>query len=333
MNNKKNLYLNSGQNYNNTGAGMVVKGRFAPSPTGRMHLGNVYAALMSWLFARSQGGEWLLRIEDLDPGRSRPEYAAALEDDLLWLGLKWDEGGMEGRGDRGPYRQSQRGEIYAGALQRLKDMGRVYGCTCTRADIMATQAPHLSDGRVIYAGRCRPEVMPAESEIPEPEGRHSMRLWVPDDKIEFTDMIYGPQSVSLTQECGDFVVRRSDGAWGYQLAVVVDDAMMGVTQVVRGNDLLLSAAQQCYLYDLLGYTRPQFGHLPLLCNREGQRLSKRDASLDMSVLRRELTPEGVLGLIAGLSGLRPDPTPVTLDALLDTFVPDQITPTASLTVV
>lgn len=329
----KEMYLNSGQDYNNGGGLKVVKGRFAPSPTGRMHLGNVYAALLSWLFARRAGGEWLLRIEDLDPGRSRPEYARALEDDLLWLGLEWDEGGTEGRGPSGPYLQSLRSDIYAEALDKLAKMGRVYGCTCTRADIMASRAPHLSDGRVIYGGRCRPAVMPSDGAVPEPPGRHSMRLWVPDEKIEFTDMVYGPQSVSLARECGDFVIRRSDGAWGYQLAVVVDDALMGVTQVVRGNDLLLSAAQQCYIYDLLGYPRPQFGHLPLLCNSAGQRLSKRDASLDMSVLRREHTPESLLGLIAGLCGLRPDTSPVTLDSLLRTFTPELLSPVAEITAI
>ncbi|MDE7159928.1 MAG: tRNA glutamyl-Q(34) synthetase GluQRS [Muribaculaceae bacterium] len=312
---------------------MVVKGRFAPSPTGRMHLGNVYAALMSWLFVKSAGGKWLLRIEDLDPGRSRPEYARALEDDLLWLGLEWDEGGLANRGDAGPYSQSRRSETYAEAFESLREAGRVYPCTCTRADILATQAPHQSDGTPVYGGRCRPAEMPAATPVPEPQTRHSMRLWVPDEDVEFHDLICGPQRVRLSRECGDFVIRRSDGAWGYQLAVVVDDAMMGVTQVVRGNDLLTSAAGQCHIYDLLGYARPEFGHLPLLCNEAGQRLSKRDASLDMGVLRREFSPEALLGRIAAMARLRPDSTPVSLSDLLDSFNPALLSRESNITVI
>lgn len=146
--------------------GLTVKGRFAPSPTGRMHLGNVFSALISWLSARSRGGRWLLRIEDLDPQRSHTEYAMQIEDDLRWLGLDWDEGGTADTGDAGPYRQSLRGELYAAALERLRATGLTYPCKCRRADIMATQAPHQSDGRVIYAGTCRPASMPCVSAEP-----------------------------------------------------------------------------------------------------------------------------------------------------------------------
>ncbi len=295
------------------------KGRFAPSPTGRMHLGNVYAALMSWLSVKSKGGTWLLRIEDIDPQRSRREYARLIEDDLHWLGLEWDEGGLDGIGECGPYVQSERGEIYACALERLRTKGLIYPCTCTRADIMAAGAPHLSDGRVIYSGRCRPAEMPAGKPVAVPAGRHAERLWVPDEEIRFSDMICGEQVYNLARDCGDFVVRRSDGAWGYQLAVVVDDALMGVTEVVRGNDLLLSAAQQIYLYRLLGYDAPRFGHLPLLNAPSGRRLSKRDASLDMANLRQTHTPEEIIGLIAALAGLRPDSTPVSARDLLPGF--------------
>lgn len=298
---------------------IVPKGRFAPSPTGRMHLGNVYAALMSWLSVKSKGGTWLLRIEDIDPQRSRHEFARLLEEDLLWLGLEWDEGGLDGIGDAGPYLQSERGAIYAEHLERLRTMGRVYPCTCTRADIMVAGAPHVSDGRVIYGGRCRPSVMPADAPIPMPVARHAERLWVPDEEIAFEDMVYGRQTYNLARDCGDFVVRRSDGTWGYQLAVVVDDALMGVTEVVRGNDLLLSAAQQIYLYRLLGYKAPSFGHLPLLNTTAGLRLSKRDASLDMEHLRKNFTPGQIIGRIAHLAGLRPDDSPLSARDLLDGF--------------
>lgn len=309
----------------------LPKGRFAPSPTGRMHLGNVYAALMSWLSVKSQGGAWLLRIEDIDPQRSRRDYARLLEEDLLWLGLEWDEGGLDGRGDAGPYVQSERGAIYADHLERLRATGRVYPCTCTRADIMAAGAPHVSDGRVIYGGRCRPAVMPAARPVAVPPGRHAERLWVPDEEIRFDDMVYGGQCFNLARDCGDFVVRRSDGAWAYQLAVVVDDALMGVTEVVRGSDLLLSAAQQIYLYRLLGYAPPRFGHLPLLTAPDGRRLSKRDLALDMGELRRSHTPEEVIGKVAELAGLRPDATPVSAAELVGAFDLSRL-PTADLVV-
>lgn len=262
-----------------------VVGRFAPSPTGRMHLGNVYAALQSWLSVRRQGGRWILRIEDIDTGRSRREYAEQLQDDLLWLGLGWDEGGLADTGPHGPYSQSRRGYLYAAALERLRATGLTYACTCTRADIMASSAPHQSDGRVIYSGRCRPASLPCFD--PEPQGRHAVRVYAPDRNIEFADRNFGPQSFNLARDCGDFVLRRSDGAWAYQLAVVVDDALMGVTEVVRGADLLLSAAQQIYLFELLGYEPPEYAHVPLLLNAAGQRLAKRDSAMNLSILRQQ----------------------------------------------
>lgn len=280
----------------------TAAGRFAPSPSGRMHLGNIYAALMSWLSVKSKGGKWILRIEDLDPQRSKREHALRIEDDLRWLGLHWDEGGIEGIGSKGPYLQSERHHLYEEALSRLKCKGLCYPCRCTRADIMATQAPHESDGRVVYKGTCRPET-PYIWGLKPDQDRAAVRIMVPDETIEFTDLICGQQSVNLAERVGDFVLRRADGAWSYQLAVVVDDALMGVTEVVRGNDLLLSAAQQIYLYRLLGYTPPEFAHIPLLCNEAGQRLSKRDFSLSMESLRRGHTPEEVIGHVAYLAGL------------------------------
>ncbi|MDE5846866.1 MAG: tRNA glutamyl-Q(34) synthetase GluQRS, partial [Muribaculaceae bacterium] len=227
-----------------------------------MHLGNIYTALLSWLSVKSRGGRWILRIEDLDPQRSKIEYARLIEDDLHWLGLEWDEGGLDGVGPNGPYVQSRRHHLYEEALERLKASGLCYPCSCTRADILATQAPHESDGRVVYKGTCRPLVMP--SPYMDRPGA-AVRLMVPDEDISFTDRIKGPQTVNLARHCGDFIVRRGDGAWSYQLAVVVDDALMGVTEVMRGDDLLLSAAQQIYLYRLLGFDSPEFAHVPLVC--------------------------------------------------------------------
>lgn len=291
-------------------------GRFAPSPTGRMHLGNAFTALLSWLSARSRGGRWILRIEDLDPQRSKPEYAGMIEDDLLWLGLDWDEGGVSGAGPHAPYRQSLRGALYRECLGRLEAAGLTYPCTCTRADIMATQAPHQSDGRIVYPGTCRPAAGAPPS---VPERPHAVRLMVSGEEIGFTDGICGPQRFNLADECGDFVLRRADGAWAYQLAVVVDDAAMGVTEVVRGCDLLLSSVQQIYLYGLLGADAPEFAHLPLVCNENGIRLSKRDSGVGMAELRTRKSPQQILGLVAAMAGLTDKPSDISLDELLGLF--------------
>lgn len=289
-----------------------VRGRFAPSPSGRMHLGNLWAALMSWLWAKSKGGKWVLRIEDLDPQRSRREWMEWIESDLLWLGLQWDEGGMEGIGEYGPYLQSQRHDIYEKVLQSIGTTGNVYSCFCTRAEIKATQAPHQSDGRIVYSGRCRP-TLPNHTPLPADA---NLRLYVPDAEIAIDDDICGHHCFNLALECGDFILRRKDGAWAYQLAVVADDADMHITEVVRGNDLLLSAAQQQYLYTLLGLEPPRFIHLPLLCNASGQRLSKRDSSLSCDHLRALHSPAEIIGKLATLAGINPSGLPLTPRDLL-----------------
>lgn len=307
-----------------------LKGRFAPSPTGRMHLGNLFSALLSYLSVKSRGGRWLLRIEDLDPDRSRPEYARQIEDDLLWLGLEWDEGGFDGIGSCGPYRQSERGDFYAEAMKQLEATGLVYPCYCRRADILSTQAPHQSDGRVVYAGTCRPVRLGGVGRSAEPNRKPSMRLYVPRRTVGIDDMLYGMQQIDLAAICGDFVLRRADGAWAYQLAVVVDDAAMGVTEVVRGCDLLPSAAQQTYLYELLGLTPPRYGHVPLLCNAAGQRLSKRDASLSMAELRRRYTPREVIGRLGWLAGLLDEPEPCDPARLLPLFSWRRLKPADSI---
>ena len=307
-----------------------MKGRFAPSPTGRMHLGNVYSALLSWLSVRSQGGAWVLRIEDLDPQRSHRIFAEQIEDDLRWLGLDWDEGGLanlpanpSSQHGSVSYIQSERGAIYTHYLNILKEKGLTYPCYCTRADIMATQAPHESDGRIVYAGTCRPKNFDRawNNETSHPSGRKpATRIIVPDEEISFVDAHYGPQSVNLARHCGDFVLRRADGAWAYQLAVVVDDALMGITEVVRGRDLLLSAPQQIYLYRLLGFEVPTFCHLPLLCNEAGQRLCKRDKSLDLGEIRKSVqSPESVIGQLACYAGIIDRPEPISALDLVSEF--------------
>lgn len=281
-------------------------GRFAPSPTGRMHLGNVYAALMSWLSVKSRGGRWLLRIEDIDTQRSRREWTDWLMDDLCWLGLKWD-------GE--PCFQSARGEIYYAALRRLGEQGLLYPCRCTRQELQASRAPHQSDGHIVYGGRCRPEA-PVCGVPPEGE---TLRLMVPvsdsgvggvpapfDEQV-FVDELCGPQRVLLSRDWGDFVVRRRDGAWAYQLAVAVDDALTGVNEVVRGDDLLLSTAVQRYVQQRLALPQPRrYAHLPLLRNADGQRLSKRDGSLAMDHLRAHAAPADVLVRVCRLAGIDAD---------------------------
>ena len=268
-----------------------------------MHLGNVFGALISWLSVKSRGGEWLLRIEDIDPDRSRREYADLLMDDLQWLGLQWD-------GE--PVWQSRRLHIYEHYYRQLEAKGLTYPCYCTRNDILATQAPHESDGRVVYKGTCRH--LP-----PQPGKPAAIRMVVPDNDVTFIDGHYGYQSVNLRRQVGDFIIRRKDGAWAYQLAVVVDDALTGVTEVVRGRDLLLSSPQQMYVARQLGFDTPSFIHFPLLCNENGQRLSKRDRSLDMETLRGCYTAQEIIGKLAYLAGLLPESLPVAPTELLSSF--------------
>ncbi len=302
----------------------LPSGRFAPSPTGRMHLGNIFTALISWLSIKKAGGKWILRIEDIDPQRSKYEYAIQIEDDLRWLGLTWDEGGIANNGENGPYRQSLRQDIYDKYLRKITESGLTYPCFCTRADIMATQAPHQSDGRVIYQGTCRPESLPVKKTTIRSDKPHAIRLFVPDEEISFTDKIFGMQSSNLAHDCGDFVLKRADGAWAYQLAVVIDDALMGVTEVVRGNDLLLSTAQQLYIYRLLGFREPIHAHLPLVCNSQRQRLSKRDQALSMSELRKFHSPEEIIGQVAFMANLIPLYHPCRPTDLIESFDWDKI---------
>ena len=287
-------------------------GRFAPSPSGIMHLGNAYSALLAWLSVRAAGGRMILRIEDLDPDRSRQEYADAIRRDLLWLGLDWDL-------ESAP--QSARTRRYAAAFEQLAEMGLVYPCYCTRAQLHAASAPHASDGQTVYPGTCRdlaPDARPA--------GRApAWRVRVPDEDVEFCDGRMGTVRENLARDCGDFIIRRSDGVYAYQLAVVVDDAGMSVTQVVRGSDLLSSTPRQLYLYRLLGERAPEFYHVPLLTAPDGRRLSKRDGDLDLEALRRIYAPEQLIGLLACAAGLLPGPQPVRAAELAPRFDWKQVT--------
>lgn len=289
---------------------MAELGRFAPTPSGRMHLGNVFSALLAWLSVRSAGGSLLLRIEDLDTLRCSAENAEIVKDDLRWLGLVWD-------GEQ-PC-QSTRSGYYEKILDRLRDMGCVYPCWCTRGDLKnAANAPHASDGHPIYPGTCR-DLSVEERARRAAERPPLWRLRVPDEEISFTDGHYGLYTENLARECGDFILRRADGVFAYQLAVVADDIDAGVTQVVRGCDLLSSTPRQLYLYRLLGAAPPNYFHVPLLTAPDGRRLSKRDRDLDLGILRERFTAPELLGQLAFAAGLLDAPGCASAEELIPLF--------------
>lgn len=288
-------------------ADVKTVGRFAPTPSGRMHLGNVFAALMAWLGARSRDGELILRMEDLDTARTSPEYAQVLREDLGWLGLSYDR-------ETAP--QSARGPVYDGYFRILEEKGLLYPCYCTRSQLHSVNAPHLEDGTYVYPGTCRrltPEARSAMLRKP------SWRVTVPDRVFRFRDRIQGEYALNLSTDCGDMVVRRADGVYVYQLAVTVDDGEAGVTQVVRGADLLSSAPRQMYLQELFGFPHPEYAHVPLLLAPDGRRLSKRDRDLDLGVLRQRMKPETLIGILAHCAGLRDTPAAVSARELKEDF--------------
>lgn len=285
-------------------------GRFAPTPSGRMHLGNVFSALMAWASVRSQNGSLILRIEDLDIRAHNPQYTSLLLDDLQWLGLTWD---------KGPYYQSKRTELYREALSDLKQQGLLYPCFCSRADLHAAQAPHASDGTYVYAGTCR-NLSQSERKELSSHKIPATRIHVPNKIYAFEDKVYGSTSQNLAESCGDFIVQRADGVFAYQLAVVVDDADMGITEVVRGSDLLSSTPRQLYLQDVLGLSHPTYAHLPLLVAPDGRRLSKRNHDLDLGVLRSQgKTPEEILGFLAYCAGLTEENEPLSAVQIANRF--------------
>ena len=294
----------------------TLRGRFAPSPSGRMHLGNAWSALLAWLSVRSRGGTMVLRLEDLDPDRCKRPLCDGVEEDLRWLGLDWDEGGSAG----GPeFYQSQRSEIYRAALEQLEQQGLLYPCFCTRGQLHAPNAPHRSDGEVIYPGTCRD--LSAEERTVRARTRHpAVRIRVPDEEIGFVDRLQGAYGENLARDCGDFILRRSDGVYAYQLAVVVDDALMGVTEVTRGSDLLTSTPRQIYLQQLLDFDTPDYCHVPLLCAPDGRRLSKRESDLTLQSLReRGVRPEEIVGRLACAAGLIDRPEPISARELVPVF--------------
>jgi len=279
-------------------------GRYAPSPTGALHLGNLRTALLAWMQARLAGGRFILRMEDLDRPRVRHGSAENILADLRWLGLEWDEGPDCG-GPAAPYNQSQREEFYLDALETLRGQGKIFPCRCSRKDIAeAASAPH-SGRHSVYPGTCRNRGMGDD------EKKFALRYKAPPRTVTFRDKIAGEQKQNLQREAGDFVVRRADGAFAYQLAVVVDDAMMGVTDVVRGADLLHATPRQLELHRALGRRPPEFWHVPLLHDQTGRRMAKRDGSDSLQQLRaRGLSAEEVTGMLAaGLGWVKPGTAP------------------------
>ena len=266
-------------------------GRFAPTPSGRMHLGNVFAALIAWLSVRSRDGEMVLRMEDLDTQRTSEEYANLLRQDLNWLGLDYD---------RETPPQSARSRVYDRYFEQLQEMGLLYPCYCTRSQLHSVNAPHLSDGTYVYPGTCR-NLTPAQRAAMD--RKPAWRVVVPDREWSFTDRVQGAYALNLAKDCGDMVVRRADGVYVYQLAVTVDDGEAGVTEVVRGMDLLSSAPRQMYLQELFGFPHPEYGHVPMLLAPDGRRLSKRDRDLDLGQLQKWVKAETVIGTLAFSAGL------------------------------
>lgn len=285
-------------------------GRYAPSPTGTLHLGNLRTALVAWQDAVEHGAAFILRIEDTDYPRNVPGAEQRILSDLAWLGITWDEGpsvmpGAPDVGPAAPYRQSQRHEIYLAALLHLADLGLIYPCTCSRKQLQsAASAPHGPDGPV-YPGTCRKRMPAGEmreliAQLTPPPGKApggpnpcALRLRTDElPPLSLTDELHGARVCDVAGECGDFVVLRRDGLWAYQFVCAVDDALMGVTRVVRGADLLSSAPRQAALVRALGYQPPVYRHIPLVADAQGQRMAKRDGSVDLSILRgRGLSPE------------------------------------------
>lgn len=282
-------------------------GRFAPTPSGRMHLGNVFSALLAWLSIKGKGGEMVLRMEDLDTQRTSGEYAEILREDLTWLGLTWD---------RETPAQSSRSDVYDRYFNMLGDMGLLYPCYCTRSQLHSVNAPHLSDGTYVYPGTCRNLTSAQRDAF---RRAPAWRVQVPDRLWKLHDFVQGDSQWNLKTDCGDMVVRRADGVYVYQLAVTVDDGEAGVTEVVRGMDLLSSAPRQMYLQELWGFPHPEYAHVPMLLAPDGRRLSKRDQDLDLGKLRKVFSPHQLIGILAFHAGLLDAPEAVSAQELAAHF--------------
>jgi len=293
-------------------------GRLAPSPTGAQHVGNARTYLLAWLSIRSRGGRVILRMEDIDSPRVKRGAAEQAIGDLRWVGLDWEEGPNIG-GPREPYVQTQRIERYRDALARLKAAERVYPCTCTRSDVAAAaSAPHVGQEGAMYPGTCAGRSV---ADVASLAGQaFAWRFRTASASRQFVDLVAGEQSCDVAKELGDFVVAKGDGAPAYQLAVVVDDHAMGVTEVLRGDDLLPSAFRQLELYEFFGWQPPTFAHVPLVVGHDGRRLAKRHGDTRLATLREAGVPaDRLVGLLAWSSGLADRSEPIAASDLVRSF--------------
>lgn len=297
----------------------MVRGRYAPSPTGELHLGNVRTALAAWLGTRAAGGVFVMRVEDLDPPRIIPGAEARILEDLRWLGIDWDEGPDVG-GPYGPYRQSERLERFRDALATLRAAGRAYGCTCSRAELkQLASAPHGEEGP-IYPGICLPKELAVDLDGPPGPRQPAVRFSVEGGDRCFDDLVAGRTCQDVAEAVGDFVVRRADGLYAYQLAVVVDDGLMAINQVVRGEDLRSSTARQMQLQEALGLPTPAYAHVPLVLDEDGKRLAKRDQATSVRDLKTMGVPaERIVGLLGWSLGVLPERRPAGARELVPLF--------------
>ncbi len=275
-----------------------IRVRFAPSPTGHLHIGNVRTALYNWLFARNTGGTFILRLEDTDAVRSTEESVASVLEDLRWLGLNWDEG-PEAGGDRGPYRQTERRSIYHNYLKKLLNEGNAYYCFCTQEELEADRkAAQVAKRTYTYPGTCR-HLSVEERNARIKEGRQpSIRLKVPPESTSFADIVRGPVSI-MGSQFGDWILARPDGSPTYNFAVVIDDALMGITHVIRGEDHLSNTPKQVLLYNALGFAMPRFAHISMVLGPDGSKLSKRHGDVSVDALRRRgFLPDAIINGLA-----------------------------------
>jgi len=303
----------------------MVRGRYAPTPSGDLHLGNARTALLAWLSVRARDGQFVLRMEDLDKPREAPGAAQRILDDLRWLGLDWDEGPDVG-GRYAPYDQDSRGVRYDAAVEALVARGLAFECFCSRAEVAAaSNAPHAGEDGPRYPGTCRTCTL-ERAAAKRAAGRFpSVRLKVPSGAIRFHDLFLGPLAIDVDEQVGDFVIRRVDGVAAYQLAVAVDDAAMEITEVIRGDDLLSSTPRQLLVYQALDLRAPVFGHVPLVLGPDGGRLAKRNGARSLPELRAKgEDPRAICGLLASLSGLASPGERVTPRELVSRWDPAKL---------
>jgi glutamyl-tRNA synthetase len=294
-------------NSNDPDLSRPVRGRLAPSPTGYLHLGNAWSFLLCWLAVRSAGGRLVLRMEDIDPARSRPHFAESIMRDLAWLGLDWDEGPDVG-GPFAPYVQSQRLERYGEIIETLTALGHTYPCFCTRKELKTmASAPHAEDVGPVYPGTC---LGLSAEERAEREGqglKSSLRLHGSAETV-FEDLVHGEVRLGWMDCGGDFPLRRSDGVVSYQLAVAADDMDQDISLVVRGADILPCTPRQIILFRLLGRSVPKYAHVPLVLDHSGERLAKRHEGCELRALREAgVSPRAITGYLAYRAGLLDHP--------------------------